>query len=108
MSGGLFDDRTTRGDFPCPWCDEPNDAAVHLGDKIHRPGPGDIGLCFSCAQPSIYQEHGKPRRPTEAEWKILNDDPGITAKRRAIFMTNMTNKGNVNYGNLGIAIQEDD
>ena len=51
----------------------------------------------------MYQQHGKPRKPTEAEWKKLNDDPDITRLRRAIFMLN---KGNVHYDHLGSGTDE--
>lgn len=97
----LFDRSTTRGNFRCPWCDEPNDAATPLYVEHATPQPGDISLCASCARPSVYQEHGKPRRPTESEWAQLNADATITAARKAIFMNN---HGNVRYDNLEVKV----
>jgi len=92
----LFDTEVTRGNYTCPWCDEPNDAAA--------PQAGDVSLCATCAKPSIYQEHGKPRRPTESEWAAINADEGITAARKAIFMGN---RGNVNYRDLEVQVRDD-
>ena len=104
MSGGLFDDaRTAQGDFRCPWCDSPNNRATNIGPDEVLPGAGDFGLCAECSRPSMYQQHSKPRKPTEAEWKKLNDDPDITRVRRAIFMLN---KGNVSYDHLGSGTDE--
>lgn len=98
-------DNVTRGNFPCPWCDEPNDAAALLKGVHAAPRPGDVALCASCAKPSIYQEHGKPRRPTETEWKKINADESITRARKAIFMGN---RGNVSYRDLEVQVRGDD
>lgn len=100
--------KVTRGNFTCPWCDEPNDAAAYVGsdpDKNRAPRPGDIGICASCAKPMVYQEVGKPRRPTEGEWKNLNSDPDVTAARKAIFMSN---HGNVSYRDIEVRVTNDD
>lgn len=105
MSDLFADDRVSRGDWPCPWCNEKNDTAAYLGVEARRPEPGDTGLCSTCAKPMIYQEHGKPRRPTESEWKKLNTDEGITAARKAIFMSN---HGNINYRDMGIQVHNED
>lgn len=99
----LFGDRVTHGDYPCPWCDERNDAAICLTEKA-SPSAGDIGVCASCARPMVYQEHGKPRRPTESEWKGLNASTSITATRKAIFMSN---RGNVVYRDLDVTVTDD-
>lgn len=102
----LIPDRVTRGDYPCPWCDENNDAAIHLRDDEppRSPQAGDIGMCATCARPMVYQEVGKPRRPTETEWKELNSSPTITATRKAIFMAN---HGNVVYRDLDVTVSDD-
>lgn len=99
-----MEDRTTRGEFPCPWCDEANDAAIALSDAKATPKAGDIALCFNCARPAVYQEIGKPRKPTEAEWAVLNADPAITQSRKTIFMNN---RGNVRYDHMGLATMQD-
>ena len=104
MSDDLIPAKVTRGNFPCPWCDEQNDAAIHLSDSSRSPSAGDIGLCASCARPMVYQEHGKPRRPTETEWKVLNADRNMTAARKAIFMSN---RGNVSYRDLEVKVVGD-
>lgn len=102
----FLEDRVTRGDYPCPWCDELNDAAIHLRDDVppRAPVAGDIGMCASCARPMVYQEHGKPRRPTESEWRELNASTAITATRKAIFMAN---HGNVHYRDLDVTVTDD-
>lgn len=97
--------KVTRGDFRCPWCDEPNDAATHIGKEQVAPKTGDFGLCATCAKPMVYQEVGRPRRPTETEWKQLNADPDITAARKAIFMSN---HGNVSYRDIEVRVTNDD
>jgi hypothetical protein len=97
-----MDDRVTRGDQPCPWCNEKNDASMWMGDvkegepKV-EPKPGDVGICASCAMPMIYQEYGKPRPPVESEWMALNADDNITRIRRAVFMSNVKSGANVVY-----------
>lgn len=97
MTSNLFDDsHISRGDFKCPWCEEPNSVAQPI-DHENTPKPGDPLICATCARPSIVQEHGKPRRPTEQEWKVLNADQHITDTRKATFMMN---KGNVDYRDL--------
>jgi len=96
---------TTRGSYPCPWCDASNDAATSVKYPDAVPKPGDIALCISCARPSIYQEHGKPRRPTEAEWRDINNDRSITTLRKSIFMSN---HGNVTYRDMDVTVTDDD
>jgi hypothetical protein len=100
----LIPSHVTRGDFTCPWCDERNDSAIYLGDEGRSPKLGDIGLCAACARPMVHQEHGKPRRPTETEWKELNANRAITDARKAIFMSN---HGNVSYRDLDVTVTDD-
>jgi hypothetical protein len=100
----LFNKPPTRGDFPCPWCGEKNDAAISTREPGAVPRPGDVALCMTCAKPSVYQEHGKPRRPTESEWAVLNADPHITKIRKGIFMSN---RGNVCYRDLEVRVTDD-
>jgi hypothetical protein len=52
----------------------------------------------------VYQEHGKPRRPTESEWKGLNASREITQARKAIFMSN---SGNVSYRDLDVRVTQE-
>jgi hypothetical protein len=101
----LFDDITTRGNYPCPWCGEDNDAATPIKEPNAVPKAGDIALCATCARPSIYQGHGKPRKPTENEWRDINADRSITKARQAIFMTN---HGNVVYRDMDVTVTDDD
>ena len=84
----LFDNRVTRGEYQCPWCETNNDAAIYTGEEARSPHPGDVGICATCAMPMVYQEFGKPRVPTEGEWGTLNDDDNITKVRRDVFMQN--------------------
>ena len=100
---GLFDDHVTRGSYPCPWCGEQNDAAIGP-EPGNSPKPGDVTVCMRCARPSIYQEVGSPRKPTETEWKSFNDDEDMTALRKSIFMST---KGNVQYRNFDISVVGD-
>ena len=101
MTDPLFDIPPQAGDYPCPWCGEKHDCSLSLNeDQKATPGPGDVLVCQACACPAIVQEVGKPRRPTESEWKTLNADQNMTELRKSIFMMN---KGNVNYHDLDIS-----
>lgn len=101
----LFDNPPITGSYPCAWCGAANDRSLSLGDPTATPDPGAVLLCIECAKPSIEQEHGKPRRPTETEWAKINDDPIINKTRKEIFMRN---KGNVAYRDLEVRVNQDE
>lgn len=102
----LFDG-VTRGDFECPWCHTDNDAAIHTGETPRSPEPGDIGICYSCAMPMVYQEYGKPRSPSESEWATLNADDNITKVRRDVFI-NHAKMDEVRHIQRGTTVVDDE
>lgn len=101
----LFEDRKGKGEFTCPWCGDKNDSTIDLAAEPRVFKDGDVGICFGCSRPSIYQTIGLPRKPTEAEWAKVNQDPDITKVRKACFMAN---HGNVRYDDLGTEVIDDE
>jgi hypothetical protein len=67
----------------CPWCGHSHELATSIhGDAV--PEPGDITLCMSCGEWSIFSDSaGTLRKPTDAEFSEIGTDKNMQAMRRA-------------------------
>jgi len=60
----------------CPWCGYIHDAATSAmrskPDAV--PEPGDVSICLMCAQPSVYTETMRVRKPWPGEVDITDPE----------------------------------
>lgn len=65
-----------REKMPCAWCGLGTDAYTNVfGDEKIRPG-NSVTMCIHCGNLAmVIDEQGTTRRPTLAEWHIINTDP---------------------------------
>ena len=60
----------------CPHCRTKVNAAGSI-DKPATPKPGDINICFYCANINIYDEDLKVRLPTPEEIEEISKDQSV-------------------------------
>lgn len=64
--------------FPCPFCGELNNAATAVDDNLEPPKAGDVSICVSCAELSLFTgESLTARKPTRRELDDLMADADI-------------------------------
>jgi hypothetical protein len=73
----------------CPYCDHLVDAASSLDKDFTPPKPGDLTVCFYCAQELVFDAMLIPRKPAAGELILAYaQQPGlideITAIKRMI------------------------
>lgn len=57
----------------CPHCRKPINAVSGVGmDPMKRPKPGDLSLCFYCAEFSLFTQDGSLRILTDEEREQVN------------------------------------
>lgn len=56
----------------CPHCGYYFNRAAEAKGGDERPSPGDLGLCFSCGEPHIYQNDMTPRPLTYSDRRTLS------------------------------------
>jgi len=72
MVGAMSDYETPL--TPCPWCGYPLDRATPLEEGGNAPEPGDLSLCFNCAQVLVVTEALGMRQATvEEEAELMAD-----------------------------------
>jgi hypothetical protein len=52
---------------PCPYCNKTLDADTGATPGAAGPQPGDVGICWGCLSPLIFDDDLHRRRPTPAE-----------------------------------------
>lgn len=68
----------------CPFCRDRLPLATALCDDFDAPQAGDICLCFTCGEPSMFDDTPDgAHRPTRSERREINSDPDIIEARRA-------------------------
>jgi hypothetical protein len=71
-------------DDRCPWCNRKTDSVTHVGEEPRYPEPGNLSMCFLCAEVSIFDENLMMRKPTVEEASEIYADPEVKEARRAI------------------------
>ena len=73
-------------DWPstCPFCRQRHDAvttAIRDGEPV--PVEGDVSICFTCGEFSVFDATGGARKPTRAEQRVIDADPRVRQARAA-------------------------
>jgi hypothetical protein len=69
---------------PCPYCAKTLDADTGATAGGSGPKPGDVGICWGCLRPLVFDENMHRRMPTLAEVAEIDRDPVVqTAIARA-------------------------
>ncbi len=69
-----YDIHKAEKPLTCLGCGAKLDGAMHIGDEIHKPEPGDVSICMHCRALTIYEAEGF-RYPTDKELtKILSQE----------------------------------
>jgi hypothetical protein len=58
----------------CPYCDKTLDANTGLTSG-GGPKPGDVGICWGCLRPLVFDENLHRRKPTLSELAEIDGDP---------------------------------
>lgn len=75
LLGGVV--RTFRGEPDlCPYCGKFLDATTSL-DSNDAPSPGDVGICWGCLKPHVFDERLARRRPTLEETFEIAASPNV-------------------------------
>ena len=62
----------------CPHCGKILDAATEAGNQGKKPEPGSVGVCFHCLNPTIFEDEGVQRKPTDEEMaEIMGEDSDV-------------------------------
>jgi hypothetical protein len=61
----------------CPACGYDLDAATYAGKEDLRPRPGDVSICFKCANVLVFDVDMKLREPMSAELLEILQDEGV-------------------------------
>lgn len=69
----------------CPSCGRLNDAHTGVSGKA-APEPGDVSLCFGCAEPAIYTQDLQLRRPTDDERAEIIASPLVEQARGILLL----------------------
>lgn len=67
----------------CPWCHATSDGAESYEQGV-EPEEGDVSICWSCRQISIYTHSLGLRIPNGEEYERAIKNPGV---RRALYLT---------------------
>jgi hypothetical protein len=61
----------------CPVCGYELDAATCASDKVSRPKPGDVSICFKCANILVFDADMKLREPMSKEMIGIMEDETV-------------------------------
>lgn len=73
--------KTTKVHQLCPWCGKHNDRASSVEGE-HTPSEGDFSPCIGCGEWSVFQADLSQRKPTDAEFAVLAEDPHARRARK--------------------------
>jgi hypothetical protein len=73
-----------RAAEPCPFCDNALDADTGATPGGGGPKPGDVGICWRCLRPLVFDENLHRRRPTPAEDVEIAGDQIVQAAIRRV------------------------
>lgn len=69
----------------CPHCGAPVNAVSGIGvDPSHLPSPGDLSLCFYCAEFGIFEEGMTLRKLTDKESALVSSNPNAEKAKTAV------------------------
>lgn len=60
---------------PCPYCGKTLDADTGATPGGSGPKPGDVGICWGCLRPLVFDENLHRRMPTLDERSEIAGDP---------------------------------
>ena len=64
---------------PCPYCAKTLDADTGATPGGGGPKPGDVGICWGCLRPLVFDQNLHRRMPTLAELSEIDGDPLVQA-----------------------------
>jgi hypothetical protein len=67
---------------PCPYCAKTLDADTGATPGGGGPRPGDIGICWGCLEPLVFDDDMHRRKPTPAEAIEIAGHPVVQAAIR--------------------------
>lgn len=62
---------------PCPYCDKTLDANTDVTSGGTGPKPGDVGICWGCLRPLVFDENLHRRKPTLTEVAEIDRHPHV-------------------------------
>jgi len=70
----------------CPSCKALHDSQTSVDGEERLPSPGNVSICFTCGDPSIFDEALELRLPTVAETERIVSDQSVVVTMRLIKM----------------------